>query len=155
VRFAGLSPVAGLAPVVCVPVAPLATAVARLALPPVVPHADAVANSARVALLVAALTYGGELLMDATQDFLHQEYRASAIPQTTGLISRLRAAGIPAVVSGAGPAVLALTVSGRRPAPDAVAAIAAETGAAWRVIPLEVDRRGATVRPAGRRSPAG
>ena len=72
VRFAKLSPVAGLAPVICVPAMPLATTAARLALPRMVPHADAAANSARVALLVAALTCGGELLMDATQDFLHQ-----------------------------------------------------------------------------------
>ncbi len=147
-RLASLSPLAGLAPLICIPAAPLATEAARQVLPPTVPHADAAANSARTALLVAALTGDAELLMDATQDFLHQGYRKVAMPGTMRLIARLRAAGIPAVVSGAGPAVLALAVAGTHPGPDAVTAVASETGAAWKVLPLGVDRQGATIRPA-------
>jgi homoserine kinase len=147
-RLASLSPLAGLAPLICIPAAPLATEAARQVLPPTVPHADAAANSARTALLVAALTGDAELLMDATQDFLHQGYRTAAMPGTMHLIARLRAAGIPAVVSGAGPAVLALAVPGTHPGPDAVTAVASETGAAWKVLPLAVDRQGATIRPA-------
>ena len=53
-----------------------------------------------------------DLLMDATEDFLHQRYRAAAMPGTARLIAALRAAGVAAVVSGAGPSVLALTVTG-------------------------------------------
>jgi homoserine kinase len=147
-RLARLSPLAGLAPVICLPAAPLATEAARQVLPPTVPHGYAAANSARAALLVAALTGDPDLLMDATQDFLHQSYRTVAIPDTMRLVTHLRSAGIPAVVSGAGPAVLALAVAGTHPGPDAVAAITSETGDAWTVLPLDVDRHGAMVQPA-------
>ncbi|MGD0686142.1 MAG: homoserine kinase [Streptosporangiaceae bacterium] len=142
-RSVRLSPLAGIAPVICVPPDPLATAAARLALPPAVPHADAAQNSARAALLVAALTSDPGLLMDATEDFLHERYRAAAMPRTASLIASLRAAGIPAVVSGGGPAVLALTVTGRPPGAGAVAPIAEAAGAGWRVSPLGVDAQGA------------
>jgi homoserine kinase len=144
VRSARLATPAGLTPVVCLPLLPLSTAEARLALPAAVPHEDAAANSARAALLIAALTGDPGLLMDGTEDFLHQPYRTAVMPATAGLVSRLRAAGIPAVVSGAGPAVLALTVAGTHPGPEAVSATA---GPAWRVHPLEVDSEGATVEP--------
>jgi homoserine kinase len=143
-RSVRLSPLAGIVPVICVPPEPLATPAARLTLPPAVPHADAAQNSARAALLVAALTSDPGLLMDATEDFLHQRYRAAAMPRTASLIASLRAAGIPAVVSGAGPAVLALTVTGRQPGAGAVAPIAEAAGAGWRVSPLGVDAQGAT-----------
>jgi homoserine kinase len=143
VRTARLAPVPGLTPVVCVPELPLATAEARQVLPPVVPHADAAANSARAALLIAALTRDPGLLMDGTEDFLHQPYRTAVMPATADLVSRLRAAGIPAVVSGAGPAVLALTVAGTHPGPEAVAPIAGGTRTEWQVHVLDVDRDGA------------
>jgi homoserine kinase len=143
VRTARLAPVPGLTPVVCVPELPLATAEARQVLPPAVPHADAAANSARAALLIAALTRDPGLLMDGTEDFLHQPYRTAVMPATADLVSRLRAAGIPAVVSGAGPTVLALTVAGTHPGPEAVAPITSGTRTEWQVHVLDVDRDGA------------
>ena len=118
--FVRLATVAGLAPVLCVPDSELSTSAARQALPAAVPHAEAAANSARAALLVTALTSDPGLLLVATEDFLHQRYRAATMPGTASLVSALRAAGIPAVVSGAGPAVLALTVAGRSPGPPEV-----------------------------------
>jgi homoserine kinase len=142
-RAARLSPLPDLAPVICIPPEPLATSAARQALPTSVPHADAAANAARAALLIAALTQDPGLLMDATEDFLHQRYRASAMPRTAELIKRLRDAGIPAVISGAGPATLALTVAGSKGA-DAVRSIAAGCGAAWLVRPLRLESQGAT-----------
>jgi homoserine kinase len=142
-RVARLAPLPAVAPVLCVPATPLPTITARQVLPPEVPHADAAANSARAALLVTALTSQPGLLMDATEDFLHQRYRAAAMPATATLIARLRAAGIPAVVSGAGPSVLALTLDGTGPGADDVAAIAAAR-ASWQVLPLRVDMTGAT-----------
>jgi homoserine kinase len=141
-RVARLAPLPGIGPVLCVPAAPLPTVTARQVLPPEVPHADAAANSARAALLVAALTSQPDLLLDATEDFLHQGYRAAAMPATARLIATLRAAGVPAVVSGAGPSVLALAVAGQ-PGPD-VSAIAGADAADWRVLPLRVDLNGAT-----------
>jgi homoserine kinase len=149
VRCARLDPLPGLKAVLCVPDVPLATEAARAVLPEGVPHADAAANAARAALLVAALTQvSGSLaesaLLDATEDFLHQRYRASAMPGTAELLAALRGAGIPAVVSGAGPAVLALIAPGAATGVDAVAAIAADSGRAWTVRALDIDRDGAT-----------
>jgi homoserine kinase len=144
-RSVRLSPLPGLAPVICVPPEPLATAAARRALPPAVPHADAAQNSARAALLIAGLTGHPDLLMDATEDFLHQRYRAAAMPATATLIGRLRAAGVPAVVSGAGPSVLAFISAGSGPAAADVASVAGAADVAWQVLPLEVDTSGATV----------
>ena len=144
-QTARLEPVEGLTPVLCIPADPVLTETARGLLPPSVPHADAAANAARAALLIAGLTVDPALLMAGTEDFLHQPYRAAVMPATAGLIGRLRAAGIPAAVSGAGPAVLALTVPGTHPGPDAVPPVAGRTGAAWQVSTLEVDRGGAAV----------
>ncbi|HEY2552342.1 MAG TPA: homoserine kinase [Streptosporangiaceae bacterium] len=146
-RAARLTPLAALAPVLCVPPAPVATTAARQALPATVPHRDAAANAARAALLVAALTTDPELLLPATEDFLHQRYRAAAMPDTIALVRRLREAGIPAVVSGAGPAVLALCVTGAGPGAAEVADLVGLAGeaAGWRVLPLPVDLAGARV----------
>jgi homoserine kinase len=88
-----------------------ATAHARSLLPATVPHADAAANVARAGLLVHALSDAPELLFRATEDRLHQPYRAAAQPATAALIAALRAEGFAAVVSGAGPSVLVLGAS--------------------------------------------
>lgn len=82
---------------------------ARAVLPPTVPHADAAANATAAALFVHAISDDPSLLLTATRDYLHQQYRAAALPETAELVQELRAAGIAAVVSGAGPSVLALT----------------------------------------------
>jgi homoserine kinase len=148
-RAVRLAPVPGLTPVVCVPGSPLSTAEARMVLPPTIAHTDAAANSARAALLIAALTHDPSLLMAGTEDFLHQRYRAQSMPATADLVGRLRTAGVPAVVSGAGPAVLAFTMAGTRPGPDAVRQIADGAQVSWRVHVLDVDRDGATVEPQG------
>jgi homoserine kinase len=102
-----LEPHPSLEPVVHVPQARSSTAKARRLLPETVPHGDAAANAGRAALLVEALTRRPDLLLAATEDRLHQPYRAEAMPRTASWVRTLRATGIPAVVSGAGPAVLA------------------------------------------------
>jgi homoserine kinase len=130
-----------LAPVACVPPTRLSTEAARGLLPATVPFADAARNAARAALLVPALTTRPELLFDATEDHLHQAYRAPAMPGSSELMTRLRRAGVPAVISGAGPTVLAF---GNRSAIDSVAA---ETGMDWTIQPLDVDSDGACALP--------
>ncbi|WP_309237642.1 homoserine kinase [Actinomadura sp. BRA 177] len=119
----------------------LATERARGLLPASVPHADAAANSARAALLVAALTAGlpEDVLLDATQDRLHQDYRAPAMPESAALVKTLRDAGVPAVISGAGPTVLAFTNASR------VDSVVPEVGKGWHIHPLDVATRGARV----------
>ena len=150
VRCLRLEPLPELTPVLCVPDVPVATETARQVLPATVPHADAARNAARSALLdrgadAARWLPDAGVLLDATLDFLHQPYRASAMPASAALVGALRAAGIPAVVSGAGPSVLALIVPGVTADPDVVAGIAAESGQEWAVLVPGVDRRGATV----------
>lgn len=149
-----LDVLATLATVMCVAPNAMATHEARCALPAVVPHADAAANAARSALLLAGLTSDPSVLFDATEDFLHQRYRAAAMPETAELLGRLRRAGIAAVVSGAGPSVLALGLADAQPGLAAVGSIARETGIAWLVTPLKVDRQGATVQSGGTGVPA-
>jgi homoserine kinase len=131
--------------------APVSTKVARGLLPATVPHADAAANAGRAALLVAALTARPDALLDGTEDRLHQDYRASAMPHTHELVARLRAAGVPAVVSGAGPSVLAfLTASGEKSGGgelNRMDSIAAETGIEWHISPRAIERQGASVVP--------
>ena len=92
---------------VLVPPEPVSTEAARNLLPDRVSHRDAAANTARAALLVGALTGDPTHLLAATDDFLHQSYRASAMPESYELVQGLRSAGVPAVISGAGPTVLA------------------------------------------------
>ncbi len=92
-----------------VPPHPVETAAARRMLPRTVPHADAAHNAGRAALLVAALTGQPELLLDATEDRLHQTYREAAMPESLRLLRELREDNVPAVISGAGPTVLAFS----------------------------------------------
>jgi homoserine kinase len=94
--------------VVFVPPTPVQTSVARGLLPETVPHADAAANSGRTALLIAALSGKPDLLPLATRDYLHQDYREPAMPESLALVRALRADGHAALVSGAGPTVLVL-----------------------------------------------
>lgn len=134
----------GVSPLVFVPDFTMSTSVARGLAPLHVPREDAVFNVSRSALLIAALTQSPELLMAATEDKLHQSYRAEAMPATDQLVRRLRAAGFAAVVSGAGPSVLVLADGpGRRL--EAVEVAAAED-TPWQPLLLAVDVKGGTVR---------
>lgn len=110
-RAVRLAPHPALRPVVLIPQERSSTAHTRGLLPETVAHGDAAFNVSRAALAVVALTERPDLLMPATADRLHQAQRAPALPLTTAWIARLRAAGIPATVSGAGPTVLALATS--------------------------------------------
>jgi|tagenome__1003787_1003787.scaffolds.fasta_scaffold20817210_2 homoserine kinase len=129
--------------VVFVPPQPLATTVARGLLPSEVSHRDAAANSGRAALLVAALSTRPELLLDATRDYLHQEQRVSAMPETLRLVHSLRAEGLPAVISGAGPTVLVLTDATEEET------VADRVPEGWQAHRLAIDGDGAKVRLPG------
>jgi len=151
-RMIGLEPLPSVTPVICVAPDPVRTDLVRGLLPDQVRHRDAAANAGRSALLIAALTQPGsgrEVLLEATRDWLHQDYRAEAMPETAALVGRLRAAGIPAVVSGAGPSVLALLSGPDKPDYryhlDSLGSIVRETGIAWHVSSLDVERQGARV----------
>jgi homoserine kinase len=151
-----LSPRPAIVPAVFIAPEPLSTEHARGVLPATVPHADAAANAGRSALLIAALTHDVasgtasdpgaplktllETLLDATQDRLHQPYRAAVMPETAELVARLRAIGVPAVVSGAGPSVLAFLAS-----PDGLDSTIRDMGIGWDISVLDVDQQGASI----------
>ena len=122
----------------------MSTALARSLQPQSVPHEDAIFNVSRSALLIAALIQSPELLLAATEDKLHQSYRASAMPETNALIQLLRENGLAAVVSGAGPSVLVLC-SDPSQRLRAAELIAENTTTPWDSLMLAVDDKGATV----------
>jgi homoserine kinase len=152
-QYKKLSVHRGVSPVVLVPEATMSTALARSLQPESVPHEDAIFNVSRSALLIAALIQSPELLLAATEDKLHQSYRASAMPETFELVTKLRERGLAAAVSGAGPSVLVL---GSDPGQRLLAQqIVSETaGEAWQALMLAVDIKGATVVPRSAKSPA-
>lgn len=155
---ATLSPVAGvefstvvarvhpqLTPVVAVPQTTLSTHAARSLLPAVVDHADAAADAGRAALLTYALTKDPRHLMRATRDWLHQRFRAEAMPESARLVRAARAAGCAAVISGAGPTVLVLA-NGENHADAALEVLKDVTsGGGWDVFMPGLDERGAMV----------
>jgi homoserine kinase len=116
------------------------TAEARVLLPLQVSHDDARFNLSRTALLVVALTERPDLLMAATEDLLHQPQRAAAMPASAEYLRLLRRYRIAAVLSGAGPAVIALSTASELPAEAleyatangfAVSEMAAGDGVRW------------------------
>lgn len=103
----------------------LSTQMARQALPEKVPYVDAVFNVSRACLLPIAFGDFGDfgdsrdsanscdscvkstlsrndLLFTATQDAIHQQYRASLMQPTWDLVKALRDKGFAAAISGAG-----------------------------------------------------
>ena len=128
-------------PVAFVPATRASTKKVRGLLPQTVPHAEAAANSGRSALLALAVTSSPGLLLAATEDLLHQSYRASAMPRSASLVAALRADGVPATISGAGPTVLALCTAGTADA------VATRVPRGWTVQRLTVAAAGATVLP--------
>lgn len=132
----------GLEAVVLVPAEPVSTETARGLLPATVPHAEAAADAGRAALLVAALAGRPDQLLRGTRDYLHQHYRRPAMPASLDLVEALRADGVPAIVSGAGPTVLAFVGDG---CPAPAASVLARCPGGWTAHHLAVDRRGVVV----------
>lgn len=131
-------------PVILIPQESMPTAEARLMLDDTVDRADAVFNVGRAALLAHALSVDPAMLFPATEDRLHQDARSGAYPDSHALVRALRARGIPAVISGAGPTVLAFAIEA-----DGVAVITAAAPPGWRPMAVPVDADGARVRIRG------
>lgn len=136
-------------PVVLVPEERCATRTARGVLPAQVPHRDAAFTVGRAALLVHALCHAPAVLVDATDDRLHQEYRSGVMRPTWELVRAARAEGLAAVVSGAGPSVLVLArASDGDAASRVLGSLLGEpepdgrTAAGWRVLAPGVARGG-------------
>nr|WP_022868287.1 homoserine kinase [Schaalia vaccimaxillae] len=140
-------PPAQISPVAFIPDFELSTSQAREALEERVSHEDARFNLGRSALLAALLSGASQgtgeysfhdMLMDATQDRLHQEQRRGAMEPSLALVDWLRSADLAAVVSGAGPTVLSLESVGADIRHEAQAA-------GWKVMELAVAERAVTI----------
>ena len=116
------------------------TAKARSVLPTEVSMADAVFNIAHASTMVAALTLDPELLLPAMDDRLHEKQRRRQWPVSYALVQELRAVGVPACISGAGPTVLAAYPKSR--AAKARRTIAMLVPEAARIVHTRVDAEG-------------
>ena len=140
--------------VVLVPEMEVSTAEARRILPSEVPFRDAVFNTTRVGLLVAAMAAGNLAAMrEALHDRLHQPYRAKLVRGLEEVIQEGRRAGaVGCCLSGAGSSLIAF-------ATDRAEAIGRRMCRLWRdgfgiaseVKVLGIDRSGARVTVSGRR----
>ena len=126
-------------PVVSIPDFKVATEKARGLLPLRIPHDDAVFNVSRSSLMVYAMTQDPSLLFTATEDRIHQRQRADVMPDTLRAITMLRRAGLPAVVSGAGPTVLTLATAETAPL---VSQVLLDSNLNFQTMPLPVDQAG-------------
>jgi homoserine kinase len=139
-------PSPALAPVILVARDKFKTEEARRVLPVDVPRADAVANAAATAALVAILTGRGPVqgLMMAMEDRIHEPYRLPLMPESLELHDLLRAKGIPTALSGAGPSLISIVESASLGESAALAAGAVPAG--WEVLTPGWDLNGAQVR---------
>ena len=124
-----------------IPSTSVSTSKARRMLPDLITHADAVKNSAHTALLVHALQHRPDLLHTATEDFLHQSYRADAMPSSFTLLMKLRRAGVAAFISGAGPTILVLHTGGSAEVDELTRA----AGDTFTAMALGISRTGASL----------
>jgi homoserine kinase len=112
----------------------LPTSDARRVLPRQVALTDAVFNASRAALAIVALTQRPELLAVALEERIHQQRRLDLAPGSRALFQDLVDAGVPACVSGAGPAILAFEEAGGK---------LPQLGPSWRVERVGVSTEGA------------
>ncbi|MGB7087855.1 MAG: homoserine kinase [Phormidesmis sp.] len=139
-------------PVVIIPEFELSTADARRVLPGKCSRADAVFNTAHVALLLRGIATGnGDWISGGMSDRIHQPYRKKLIVgYDTVHRAAMQAGAWGLVISGAGPTLLALC------APDVAEAVREAMEAAWasqsfaaHAHCLKLDMQGAIAEPLG------
>lgn len=123
----------------------LSTKQARSVLPETVPFKDAVFNLSRSALLGKAISLGDPALLKvATRDRLHQPYRSSLIHDFKGIVDKIKTVDSTVVfLSGAGPTILVM--SDRKDLEEAIFPHIADLHNQWQILPLQIDRDGATI----------
>ncbi|MCW2278453.1 homoserine kinase [Heliophilum fasciatum] len=122
-----IPPPYGMRAVVAIPNFHLSTKQARSVLPTAVPYKDAVFNVSRISMLIMALVHNDwELLAKVMDDRLHQPYRQELIPGMQDVFASAQQAGaFAAVLSGAGPTLIAFA---RENTEDIAAAMQAAFG---------------------------
>jgi homoserine kinase len=118
---------------------------ARRLLPAAIPHADAVANSANVARIVAAfVAQRYNQLRGAFADRIHQPFRKHLVPRFDEIIAAAECAGaLGGFLSGSGSTIAVMTL--RSPDKIAAAMLANADAADARTIITSADNRGARI----------
>ncbi|MEO8458167.1 MAG: homoserine kinase [Chloroflexota bacterium] len=139
----------GLQAVLFVPEFRIATKDARRVLPESLSRADVVHNTARAALLVAAMARGRfDLLNAATQDKLHQPARSTLFPAMTAIFEAAREAGAHAVyLSGSGSTLCAFATANTQGIADAMLEAARAREVPGQTITTKPTETGAEVMP--------
>jgi homoserine kinase len=108
---ARFDPTEGLEGIVVIPGEEVSTELARTAIPPELPLADAVANVSAAALLVLGLRSADlDLVSRGLHDRIHQDRRRDLYPRSMDIVDTAREVGaLGATISGAGPTVLVWT----------------------------------------------
>ncbi len=148
-----VNPAPTVRPVALVPEVRQATTHARAALPDALPRDEVVDQLARTGHAVGAFVGAWPVASSVVADRLHEPARREVMPDTARVLTALRADGLHAWLSGAGPTLVASLADGLDDLPAHSAAIAAELGFASHR--LEVDLAGAVVCSAGRCAFAG
>ncbi|HWJ03871.1 MAG TPA: homoserine kinase, partial [Verrucomicrobiae bacterium] len=147
--YRSLGQLNGLKMVAAVPSMKLSTKLARSLLPQSVSMDDAVWNLSCTGLLVTAFLTGDySLLSAAMTDKLHEKYRSQAIPGMQGALTAAKEAGaLAAVLSGAGPTLMAFLPDAANPTQVGLAMGHAfnQAGVECEIMNLAPDNLGATV----------
>ena len=140
-----LQPTDKIAPIVLVAKERFRTGAARKVVPTELSRADAIANAASTAALVAILTGTAGLghLMAATEDRMHEPYRLPLMPASQSVHRELRAAGIATTMSGAGPSLISMVPAEQLSKSAETARRIAPEG--WQVLTPGWDRGGVAV----------
>lgn len=140
--------------VVAIPEATVSTRAARDILPESYSLKDTIFNLQRVALLVHAVhSDRGDLLRDATQDRIHQPYRAALVPGLDALLQRQKLGGelqdhlLSISISGSGSAVLAIATDRYEEIGRWMISMLGEAGTTARYLILDLDIEGARLEP--------
>jgi homoserine kinase len=131
--------------VVFVPDRALSTKAARAVLPQRIPRASAIFNAGRTALWVAAVkSRQWDWLDAATQDSLHQPFRARLVPGMNRLFDAAREAGARgAALSGAGPSIVAFVIQDADKVERAMARAAKRMRISGKTRVIKISNRGA------------
>lgn len=140
-------PIAEFTVIIVLPEIALLTKESRAALPEKVSMQDAVFNIARVGLLIRGLeTADYDLLSHTMQDKLHQPYRIPLIKGMTEAFAAVKEAGAAsAVISGAGPSLLAFAPDDHKAIAQAGVDAYAQLGISARSFILDINHSGAVV----------
>jgi homoserine kinase len=102
------NPTPALRPVVFVPAERQSTQQARTLLPDRLDRAAVTEQAARAGHVIGVLTGAWPPAASLSGDLLHEPARAAAMPASAALLAELRAAGVAAWLSGAGPSLAAV-----------------------------------------------